>query len=146
MRPPSTDESLLGKEDQAINRSPDTQTGRMNYPAHAFSCLSHLHRERKSGRNLPEYRLSRERGKWYGENTDQLDSSRIPSRAEQGHCVMDMKQDSEGGWWTYLPASADSHEWWICMADRLANPTAVAITSGINKEMNRFVPEDILVS
>ena len=33
----------------------------------------------------------------------------------------------------------------MCMVDHLANPAAVAITSGVNKEMNRFVPEDILV-
>ena len=108
LRPPSMEESLLG--DQAINGSRDMQTGRMNYPAHALSCLSHLHRERKSGRNLPGYRSSRERGKWCGENTDRLDSSRIPSRAEQGRYGMDMKQNSDGGGWTHLPASADSHE------------------------------------
>ena len=61
LRPPSTDESLLA--DQAINGSRDVQTGRRNYPAHTLSCLSHLHRERKSGRNLPAYRSSRKRGK-----------------------------------------------------------------------------------
>lgn len=144
LRPPSTDESLLA--DQGINGNLDMQTGRMNYPAHAFSCLSHLHRERKSGRNLPGYRLSRGHGRWYSENTDRLDSSRIPSRAEQGRYGMDMKSDSNGGSWTHLPASADSHEWWRCMADRLANPMAVTIASGINNEMNRFVPEGILIS
>jgi hypothetical protein len=33
----------------------------------------------------------------------------------------------------------------MCMIDRLANPTMLAIASGMNKEMNRFVSEDILV-
>jgi len=46
----------------------------------------------------------------------------------------------------YLPASPDIHEWWRCIEDRLANPTAVTIASGMNKEMNRFIPEGILVS
>jgi len=35
LRPPSMDESLLA--DRAISGSRDMQTGRINYPAHAFS-------------------------------------------------------------------------------------------------------------
>ena len=33
----------------------------------------------------------------------------------------------------------------MCMADRFATPTAVVIASGINKEMKKLVPEDMLV-
>lgn len=34
----------------------------------------------------------------------------------------------------------------MCIADRWNSPAAVAIASGINKEMNLFVAEDILIS
>jgi hypothetical protein len=56
-----------------------------------------------------------------------------------------MKRISEKGRQTHLPASDDNHEWWMCMTDRFADPTAVAIASGMNKEISRLVPEDILV-
>ena len=57
---------------------------------------------------------------------------------------MSVRQTSEEDGQTHLPASADSHEWWTCMRDRFPKPTTVAIPIGMNKEINRFVAEDIL--
>lgn len=79
LRPPRTEESeLVGR---LINCSWVVGSRGASYPVHALSLLSHLHRARKSGRNLPEGGLSHGRKKWYGENTNRLDSSRIPSQA-----------------------------------------------------------------
>jgi len=83
----------------------------MIYPVHAFSLSSHLHRERKSGRNLPRGRVSHGHKKWRSEDTNRLDFSRTPSQAGQGRYGTDMKRNSNEGGQTHLPASADSHEW-----------------------------------
>lgn len=78
LRPPRTEESeLVGR---LINSSRVVGSRGMSYPVHALSLLSHLHRARKSGRNLPEGGLSRGRQEWCSENTNRLGSSRIPSQ------------------------------------------------------------------
>ena len=79
LRPPCTEESAL--VGQLVNGSRVIGLRRISYPAHALSFLSHLHRARKSGRNLPKGGLSHGQEKWCGENTNRLGSSRILSQA-----------------------------------------------------------------